>query len=190
MGTLSKMMNKIPAAVLRSPLHPLMSKKYLLLSFTGRKSGKKYTTPMSYIREADSFLMTTDSPWWKNLRGGAPVTVRVEGHEHEGIGEARNPTRRGRPRARQATRRPARLREVHRLEVRSRWAGGLCRVGNGGTRKGSGARSVVQSQGTTTVDVPTETQRTVRPSRRTLHPVVRTRHHRRLQQRRIPVGHP
>jgi deazaflavin-dependent oxidoreductase (nitroreductase family) len=88
MGTFSKMMNKIPAAVLRSPLHPLMSKKYLLLSFTGRKSGKKYTTPMSYIREADSLLMTTDSPWWKNLRGEATVTVRVEGHEHEGIGEA------------------------------------------------------------------------------------------------------
>ena len=88
MGTFGKMMNKIPAAVLRSPLHPLMSKKYLLLSFTGRKSGKKYTTPMSYIREADSLLMTTDSPWWKNLRGGAPVTVRVEGYEHKGIGEA------------------------------------------------------------------------------------------------------
>lgn len=88
MGTFSKMMNKIPAAVLRSPLHPLMSKKYLLLSFTGWKSGKKYTTPMSYIREGDALLMTTDSPWWKNLRGGAPVTVRVEGHEHEGIGEA------------------------------------------------------------------------------------------------------
>ena len=88
MGTFGKMMNKFPAAILRSPLHSLMSKKYLLLSFTGRKSGKKYTTPMSYIREADSLLMTTDSPWWKNLRGGAPVTVRVEGHEHEGIGEA------------------------------------------------------------------------------------------------------
>jgi len=36
--------------------------------------------------------MTTDSSWWKNLRGkdgvGVPVTVRVKGREYEGIGEA------------------------------------------------------------------------------------------------------
>lgn len=88
MSSFAKMINKIPAAILRSPLHPLMSKKYLLLSFTGRKSSKKYTTPMAYLREGDALLVTTDSPWWKNLRGGAPVTVRVGGDEYEGTGEA------------------------------------------------------------------------------------------------------
>lgn len=88
MGGIAKVMNKIPAAILRSPLHPLMSGKYLLLSFTGRKSGRRYTTPVAYLREGDAFLMTTDSPWWKNLRGGAPVKLRVRGREYEGTGEA------------------------------------------------------------------------------------------------------
>lgn|SRR5215210_6297951 len=88
MGGLAKLMNKVPAAILRSPLHPLMSGKYLLLTFTGLKSGKAYTSPVAYLREDDTFLMTTDSPWWKNLEGGAPVVLRVKGREYEGIGEA------------------------------------------------------------------------------------------------------
>lgn len=92
MGNLARVMNKVPAAVLRSPLHRTMSSKYLLLSFTGRRSGRSYTTPVAYLSEGDAFLMTTDSSWWKNLRGedegGARVTVRVKGREYEGVGEA------------------------------------------------------------------------------------------------------
>ena len=92
MGGSAKIMNKVPAAVLRSPLHRAMSDKYLLLSFTGRKSGKRHTTPVAYLEEGEALLMTTDSPWWKNLIGkdgaGVPVSVRVKGREYEGIGEA------------------------------------------------------------------------------------------------------
>jgi hypothetical protein len=90
-GGLAKIMNKVPAAVLRSPLHRAMSDKYLLLTFTGRKSGKRYTTPVAYLK-GETLLMTTDSPWWKNLRGtdgaGPPVSVRVKGREYGGLGEA------------------------------------------------------------------------------------------------------
>ena len=85
-------MNRFPAMLLRSPLHRLTSKRTLLIIFTGRKSGKRYTTPIVYLREGDTFLMTTDSPWWKNLRGedgaGAPVTLRVEGRDYPGLAEA------------------------------------------------------------------------------------------------------
>jgi len=52
-------MNKIPAAILRSPLHHLISKKYFLLSFTERKGGRKYTTPVAYLSEGEAYLMTT-----------------------------------------------------------------------------------------------------------------------------------
>jgi len=50
MGGFARVMNRIPATVLRSPLHPMMSGKYLLLSFTGRKSGRRYTTPVAYLK--------------------------------------------------------------------------------------------------------------------------------------------
>ena len=88
MGGFARVLNKVPAGILRSPLHGLMSKKYLLLSFTGRKSGREYTTPVAYLSEGDAFLMTTDSPWWKNLHGGAPVTMWVEGREYQGTADA------------------------------------------------------------------------------------------------------
>ncbi len=88
MGGFAKVMNKVPTTILRSPLHPLMSNKYLLLSFTGLKSGRKYTTPVAYLRDRETFLVTTDSPWWKNLHGGAPITLQVKGREYEAIGEA------------------------------------------------------------------------------------------------------
>jgi len=88
MGEFAKLMNKVPAAILRSPLHPFMSGRYLLLTFTGVKSGKTYVTPVAYLTENDAFLTTTDSPWWKNFKGGAPVALRVKGREYEGIGEA------------------------------------------------------------------------------------------------------
>ena len=34
--------------ILRSPLHGMVSKTITLISFTGRKSGKAYSTPVSY----------------------------------------------------------------------------------------------------------------------------------------------
>ena len=74
MGGFARAMNRVPAAVLRSPLHRVMSGKYLLLSFTGRKSGRRYTTPLAYLAKGDDLLMTTDSPWWRNLRRGRAGT--------------------------------------------------------------------------------------------------------------------
>ena len=68
---LMRAMNAVPRLVLRSPLHGLMDGKVLLLGFVGRRSGRRYTTPMSYVRAGDEVLMTTEAPWWKNLAGGA-----------------------------------------------------------------------------------------------------------------------
>ena len=46
MSTFIRVMNKFPALLLRSPLHRLISKSVLLITFTGRKSGKR-TRPRS-----------------------------------------------------------------------------------------------------------------------------------------------
>lgn len=39
-------------------------------------------------QRSQEVISTTDSPWWKNLRGGVPVTVRVKGRSRGGVGEA------------------------------------------------------------------------------------------------------
>jgi len=89
MSVFNRTMNRFPAMLLRSPLHGFMSKKTLLITFTGRKSGKKYTIPIVYLPEGDAFLMTTDSPWWKSRRGeggaGTPVTLRLEERDYPGV---------------------------------------------------------------------------------------------------------
>jgi deazaflavin-dependent oxidoreductase (nitroreductase family) len=79
--------NPIIQWLLRSPLHFLVSQNMMLISYTGRKSRKRYTTPVNYLRMSDEYgeyLATTsqkDRLWWRNLRGGAQVRLRLQGKE-------------------------------------------------------------------------------------------------------------
>ncbi len=51
----------------------------MLITFTGRLSGKRYTTPVGYVQKGNILLLGVGGAWWKNLRGGAPVQVRLRG---------------------------------------------------------------------------------------------------------------
>ena len=73
--------------VLRSPVHGMVSKTVLLITFTGRKSGKTYTTPVDYSQDGDQVYIFTHANWWKNLRNEAPVTLRIRGRELHGLAE-------------------------------------------------------------------------------------------------------
>lgn len=73
--------------VLRTPLHGIFSTSIMLLEFRGRTTGRVYRTPVSYRREGDVVTAFTDSPWQRNLRGGAPVTVYLNGKAVEGLAE-------------------------------------------------------------------------------------------------------
>lgn len=70
--------------LLRSPLHALMSKYLLLLTYTGRKSGKRYQLPCGYRREGSTVILVAGNPWWRNLLGGAPVELCLAGEELHG----------------------------------------------------------------------------------------------------------
>ena len=56
----------------------------MLVTFSGRKSGKAFTVPTNYVRDDDKLLVTSlcARTWWRNLRGGAPVTVRLQGRDY------------------------------------------------------------------------------------------------------------
>jgi deazaflavin-dependent oxidoreductase (nitroreductase family) len=73
--------NRMVAALLRSPLHGLLSGAFMLLIVTGRRSGREYTVPVNYTREGDGLLISSvrDRTWWRNLRGGAAVTIVLRG---------------------------------------------------------------------------------------------------------------
>jgi hypothetical protein len=79
--------NKAMKFILRSPVHGMVSKSVLLISFTGRQSGITYTTPVSYSQHDDQVTIFSHANWWKNLRGGAPVTLRIQGRDLHGMAE-------------------------------------------------------------------------------------------------------
>ena len=81
--------NSIMAFVLRSPLHGMLSKNTMLITYSGRKSGKAYTTPVNYIQVEDGLLVTSyrKRTWWRNLRGGASVTLRLQGKDRQATAE-------------------------------------------------------------------------------------------------------
>jgi deazaflavin-dependent oxidoreductase (nitroreductase family) len=84
-----KLYNPIVIWLLRSPLHRFLDKNAMLTTITGRKSGKRYTFPVSYIRDGETLLVISqkDRTWWKNLQGGAEVTVYIQGHTLQARGE-------------------------------------------------------------------------------------------------------
>ncbi len=76
--------NIVVGALLRSPLHFLMSKDIMIITFTGRNSGRKFSTPVRYIH-VDGIVRcftSTETRWWRNLRGNANVELLIEGNNH------------------------------------------------------------------------------------------------------------
>jgi hypothetical protein len=70
--------------ILASPLHSMMSNNLMLIHVTGRKTGKRYTLPVPYSQTENTLVVMAAGVWWKNLRGGAPVTVRLRGRDYQG----------------------------------------------------------------------------------------------------------
>ena len=81
--------NRLMMGILRSPFHPLLSRTTLVLTVTGRCTGRRYTFPVRYLRDGERVLVSTDSRWWRNLQGGARVTLRLQGREVSGWTEVR-----------------------------------------------------------------------------------------------------
>jgi deazaflavin-dependent oxidoreductase (nitroreductase family) len=72
--------NDFMSWVLRSPFHGLLSNGMMLITVTGRKTGKKYTTPVGYYQQDGHLWVITsrDRTWWKNLRGGVEVGLLLK----------------------------------------------------------------------------------------------------------------
>src|SRR4051794_25919814 len=60
----------------------------LLLTTVGRRSGKRRTSPMMYVRDGGQYLVIAsnngaaqDPEWYRNLRADRQVTVELPGEE-------------------------------------------------------------------------------------------------------------
>jgi deazaflavin-dependent oxidoreductase (nitroreductase family) len=74
---------------LRTPLYIFMGNT-MLITVTGRKTGKKYTTPVGFYRDGETLwiISSRDRTWWRNLQGGAKVEMRMHGKDVTGFAEA------------------------------------------------------------------------------------------------------
>lgn len=75
--------NPIVKMLLRSPAHGILSSSIMIVTFTGRRSGREFSTPARYLRDGDRIraFSTMDTQWWRNLRDGAVVRIRAAGQE-------------------------------------------------------------------------------------------------------------
>ena len=86
-ATIPPLFNRIMSAILRSPLHRIASRSVMLITFTGRKTGQRYTTPISYRREGNKVTAFTGAKWSRNLVGGAPVTLNIKNKDYQGTAD-------------------------------------------------------------------------------------------------------
>jgi hypothetical protein len=63
------------------PFPTPLSGRLMLISYRGRKSGKRYRQPVSYVQQ-DHMLLTPGGGKWKwNLQDGQPVRIRLRGRD-------------------------------------------------------------------------------------------------------------
>ena len=81
--------NDFMAWVLRSPFHGMLSNGMMIITVTGRKTGKTYTTPVGYYEEGGYLWIVTirERTWWKNLQGGAKVGLLLKRKSVQGTAD-------------------------------------------------------------------------------------------------------
>ena len=80
---LSTALNPIVTAVLRSPFHWVLSPGLMLITVTGRRTGRRYTIPVGY-HHADAAIIVIvgearSKMWWRNYCDSGPTEVRLRG---------------------------------------------------------------------------------------------------------------
>ena len=82
-----KILNPFMKTILKSPVHKVVSDGILIITFMGIKSGKEYSTPISYVMENGTVYCFTHAQWWRNLAEGAEVKVRLQGQDTAGFAQ-------------------------------------------------------------------------------------------------------
>ncbi|MCV7092897.1 hypothetical protein [Mycobacterium interjectum] len=78
-SALLRLVNPVLGFLLRTPLAGPARKQLMVLSFTGRKTGRPYTIPLSaHLIDGELYALTGAS-WKQNFRNGAPAQVVYDG---------------------------------------------------------------------------------------------------------------
>ncbi|HKI43256.1 MAG TPA: hypothetical protein VKA66_23450 [Mycobacterium sp.] len=78
-SALVRLVNPLLGVLLRTPLAGPARKQLMVVSFSGRKTGRPYSIPLSAHVIDDHLYALTSAPWQQNFRDGAPAQVLYDG---------------------------------------------------------------------------------------------------------------
>lgn len=85
---LTTRLNPAVAWLLRSPLHALVDRGLMLITVTGRRTGKRYAIPVGYQRDGNTLRVLVSKArrkkWWRNYLEPRPVEVLLRGETLKG----------------------------------------------------------------------------------------------------------
>ena len=119
-------LNPLVRGILQTPLlHWVLSPFLMLVTVTGRRSGRRYTIPVGYQIDGDDVtVLVSDArnkQWWRNYREPGRVEVRVRGRARSGTARLTGPEAGDyRPRVENALRRVPGLDRVFGIEFDGR----------------------------------------------------------------------
>jgi hypothetical protein len=66
-----------------------VSRHLTIVTYTGRRSGRTFSTPVGYRRAGDTVTISVSLPerktWWRNFTGdGGPVSLHLDGENRTG----------------------------------------------------------------------------------------------------------
>ena len=78
--------NAAVSRLVRSPLHPILGGRFIVIGCEGRRTGRTYIVPVMCRPsggEALHALTSARGLWWRNIESGVPTTVYYRGRERE-----------------------------------------------------------------------------------------------------------
>lgn len=74
-----RVLNVPMRALLGLPFATPLSRRLMLVYLTGRKTGRRYRQPVSYVRDGAAMLTPGGGNWKLNLADGRPEQIRLRG---------------------------------------------------------------------------------------------------------------
>lgn len=80
-ATMMRIINVPMRRILALPFSTPLSKRLMLLYLTGRRSGRSYRQPVSYVKDGESLLTPGGGNWKLNLKPGRSERIRLNGRD-------------------------------------------------------------------------------------------------------------
>jgi hypothetical protein len=76
-----KAVNRPMRGVLRLPFPTPLSRRLMVVTHVGRRTGRTYQQPVSYVRDGEMLLTPGGGRWTRNLHDGEPIELSVAGQQ-------------------------------------------------------------------------------------------------------------